>query len=149
MKFYKCHTPEGLVYARTQADAKALDPNFDPEGVDIATDQKSLTNFFNQLLQQGRRSVPEAVEEGEAAMEDLPPPPTPSPPKLKRPEVIERVYDQTGFEQFIWNIPDNEARRLDQLEAVIKERRDEIAGIKRERQKDEVPQGRKQWGKKA
>lgn len=55
MKFYLCQTAEGPRYARTQADAKALDPKFKP--VEFDTDQASLVAKFNELLASAPTSV--------------------------------------------------------------------------------------------
>lgn len=52
MKFYLCQTVEGPRYARTQADAKALDPKF--KLVEFDTDQASLVAKFNELIADNR-----------------------------------------------------------------------------------------------
>lgn len=48
MKFYLCNTATGTQYARTQAEAKALDPKF--ATVNYDTDQAALVQRFNDLM---------------------------------------------------------------------------------------------------
>lgn len=48
MKFYLCKTPDGPRLAGTQADAKALDKNF--ETVEWATDKDALMERFNDMF---------------------------------------------------------------------------------------------------
>ena len=39
---------------------------------------------------------------------------------------MERVFDQTAVEEFIWRVPSNETFRLDTIENICRERRVEI-----------------------
>jgi hypothetical protein len=50
MKFYLCKTAAGPRLAGTQADAKALDKNF--ETVEWATDKDALMERFNDMFAQ-------------------------------------------------------------------------------------------------
>lgn len=52
MKFYVCYTAEGRRYARTQADAKALDPKFKMTEHD--TDQAGIVALLNARFDEGR-----------------------------------------------------------------------------------------------
>lgn len=118
MKFYLCQTEEGPQYVHLQADAKKIDPNFETVEIDLA--KQAIMERLNDLM---RRAHAQPVEEGPVAQPAPPPSPTRTPEAKAR---VERTLDQVGFEQFIWDIPDSEAHRLDILERIIKERRAEI-----------------------
>lgn len=126
LKFYLCQTEVGPQLEHLQAEAKRRDPNFTVTFVDTA--KQPLMERLNDLMRRANGfGGTDLVEQEEP--EDVSPPPRPATP-LRSPAVqamIERTYDQVGFEQFIWDIPDSEARRLDSLERIIAERRKEIA----------------------
>jgi hypothetical protein len=129
IKFYLISTEDGPQLEHLQVEAKKRDPHFKTIYVD--TTKQPLMERLNDLMRRanGGASAP-TVEEGEV-LEVAPLPPLTSSSPIKRPAKSERIYDQIGFEQFVWDLPDEEAHRLDILEAIIKERRDEINGVKR------------------
>jgi hypothetical protein len=122
MKFYLCQTEEGPQYVHLQADAKKLDPNFETVEIDLA--KQAIMERLNDLMRQASNQPVEDTG-GPVAAPVAPPRPNRPPEVEKR---VERTHDQIGFEDFIWDIPDDEAYRLDKLEAIIKERRSEIKG---------------------
>lgn len=143
IKFYLISTEDGPQLEHLQAEAKKRDPNFQTIYVD--TTKQPLMDRLNDLMRRAHgdgEQAPVVEEEGPDRIQTTPPPPT-----TKRPPQIERMYDQTGFEQFVWDMPAEEVRRLDTLEAIIKERRDEINGVKRERAPTPEPT-KSRWGKK-
>lgn len=131
MKFYLCQTPEGPRYARTQADAKALDKNFTL--VEYPVDQGALVERFNELLSSApRRPITEndgepgdiIMHDGEGPVWVTPPPP---PASTSATALMNRPWEQIGIEEWIFAIPSTEAYRLDNLQACIDVRRAEIA----------------------
>lgn len=149
LKFYLCQTSVGPQYVHLQADAKKTDPNY--ETVYVDTSKQALMDRLNHLIRGPLQGI--SLAEGDEDPDEPYTAPTPAPApqtNLRSPHVqerLQRIYDATGFEDFIWNIPDEEAFRLDNLENIIKERRDEINGIKRERAP--IPEPTKsRWGKK-
>jgi hypothetical protein len=69
MKFYLCQTPLGPQLAGTQADAKALDKNF--ETVEWATDKDALMERFNDLFAQIAGIAAVAADEQAYPVTDL------------------------------------------------------------------------------
>lgn len=129
LKFYLCQTEVGPQLEHLQVEAKKRDPNFTVTFVDTA--KQPLMERLNDLMRRANGfGGTDPVEQEEPEDVSPPaPPPRPATP-LRSPAVqamIERTYDQVGFEQFIWDIPDSEAHRLDILERIIAERRKEIA----------------------
>lgn len=140
MKFY-LGSLEGLPrYARTQTDAKPLEG---VEVVDLKTDQASLVERFNGLIDEGvaigRALGPiggngaDLVVEGEKLGTDAEATSTeeatPAKPKRKQPAETypERCWDQIMVEEFIHAVRSDESYRLDVLERMIDSRREEIA----------------------
>lgn len=124
LKFYLCQTPTGPQYVHLQIDAKKLDPNY--QIVEIDTSKQALMDRLNELLRAAGQ-VPAPLGEGEEEVIERTPPSPPSPLRsAKATEMMGRTYDQIGFEEFIWSIPDDEIKRLDTLERIIHERRREI-----------------------
>lgn len=125
LKFYLCQTEVGPQLEHLQAEAKKRDPNFKVTYVDTA--KQPLMDRLNDLMRRVHHNI--CVEQEEPEDVSLPVPPPRPVTTLRAPPVqakVERTYDQIGFEQFIWDIPDDEAQRLDVLEKIIKERRREI-----------------------
>lgn len=126
LKFYLCQTEVGPQLEHLQAEAKKRDPNFTVTYVDTA--KQPLMDRLNDLMRRvhsaGDPELQEMDSEITPSVSPPPPPSSPRPPAVQA--KIERTYDQIGFEQFIWDIPDSEAQRLDALEKIIKERRREI-----------------------
>lgn len=130
MKFYLCQTPDGPRYARTQLDAKALDPKF--ELVEHAVDQASLVALFNSLLDAAAQPPPVftvptdlSPEVIEQMVEDAAKPRTLSVAAKQR-VVADRTWTQVELEEFIWTIPKTEEYRLGVIESVVAERRKEL-----------------------
>lgn len=148
LKFYLCQTPDGPQYVHLQIDAKKLDPNY--QTVEIDTSKQALMDRLNGLMRGNSAAfVIDDPEEDEPVV-FAPPPPPPSPLRsAKATEMMGRTYDQIGFEEFIWSIPDDEATRLDTLEKIIAARRREISNPgERTETPEPVHTGRKPWGKK-
>ena len=122
MRFYLCQTANGPRYARTQADAKALDPKF--EAVEHATDQASLVALFNDFLSSAPKAAPRDDEF------DAPAPiPAPEPKVIVRgltpgEKTMALINARTNVEECIW-IQDEAG--LAKLDAIILERRQELA----------------------
>lgn len=120
MKYYLCQTEDGPQYFHLQADAKKIDPNF--EVVEIDLSKQALMDRLNGLMRQAN-AAPTRDEGGPVSAPVTPPRPN-RPPEVEA--SVQRSYDQIGFEEFIWDIPDTETHRLDILEKIIAERRREI-----------------------
>lgn len=123
MKFYLCQTPEGPQYVHLQADAKKIDPKFEVVEIDLA--KEPIMNRLNELMRQAH--APAAPEEEEPVSVSSPSPPASKPKTDKAAQYMERVFDQTAVEEFIWRVPAKETFRLDTIESVCAERRQEIA----------------------
>lgn len=127
MKFYLCQTPEGPQYVHLQADAKKIDPKFETVEVDLA--KEPIMNRLNDLMRKAHAaSLPEPnapMEETRRQRQEMPPPSASKKPD-KAAQYMERVFDQTAVEEFIWRVPANETFRLDTIEAICAERRNEI-----------------------
>ncbi len=124
MKFYLCQTPEGPRYARTQADAKALDKHF--EMVEYAVDQGSLVERFNELLATHPRGEPPVItvpDDFEIAEEQIASPKPKKVLEVKR----DRLWDQIELEEHIFAIGPKDTGKLDAIERTVAARRDEIA----------------------
>lgn len=120
MKFYLCQTEDGPQYQHLQSEAKKTDPNF--QTIELDTSKGPLMDLLNRLMRQAHAATGAASEEP-ATVSRPAPPPTRSPAVNSR---VERAYDAVGFEEFIWDVPADEAHRLDSFERIITERRKEI-----------------------
>lgn len=134
MKFYLCQTVEGPRYARTQADAKALDPRF--ELVNYETDQAALVDRFNELLATpatltlGDTHTHDINDEPDTTESDEPEArPAPSAAKVVGRKHVDRTWDQIELEEFIFAIPPEESYRLGAIEKVIGARREELEAV--------------------
>jgi hypothetical protein len=125
MKFYLCQTAEGPRYARTQADAKALDKDF--KLVEYDTDQASLVERFNELLAMHPRGAPPVI----TIPDDLDLSEEIEAPVAKPKKVLERkpdrLWDQIELEEHIFAIGPDDISKLDAIERTVAARRDEIA----------------------
>lgn len=122
MKFYLCQTEVGPQLVHLQADAKKIDPNFETILIDLS--KQAIMDRLNDLMRQAH--APAASME-EASPVSVSPPPPSAPKKLdKAAQYMERVFDQTAVEEFIWRVPSNETFRLDTIENICRERRAEI-----------------------
>ncbi len=122
MKFYLCQTEVGPQLVHLQADAKKIDPNFETILIDLS--KQAIMDRLNDLMRQAH--APAAPME-EASPVSVSPPPPSAPKKLdKAAQYMERVFDQTAVEEFIWRVPSNETFRLDTIENICRERRAEI-----------------------
>ncbi len=124
MKFYLCQTAEGPRYARTQADAKALDKDF--ELVEYDTDQASLVQRFNDLLATHPRGAPPVItvpDDLDLSEEVIA---APKPMKIME-KKRDRLWDQIELEEHIFAIGPKDTGKLDAIERTVAARRDEIA----------------------
>lgn len=122
MKFYLCQTEVGPQLVHLQADAKKTDPNF--ETIEIDLSKQAIMARLNDLMRQAH--APAALEEQESAVTVS----SPAPPAPKKPDKaaaqLERIFDQTAVEEFLWRVPVSETYRLDTIENICAERRQEI-----------------------
>lgn len=150
MIFYLCQTEDGPQLAGTQADAKALDRNY--EQVDLATDKAGYMAYVNILL---RTSTPASAPEPYVEQDEEGEPRLVAPePDLKHKNKggpdwqsappagsckrcismsaaarqIEGIMAATNIEQTLY---DCDEPFLDRIQAVITARRDENKGKKK------------------
>lgn len=122
MKFYLCQTEVGPQLVHLQADAKKTDPNFETILIDLS--KQAIMDRLNDLMRQAH--APAAPMEEASSVSVSPPPPSASKQPDKAAQYMERVFDQTAVEEFIWRVPSNETFRLDTIENICRERRVEI-----------------------
>lgn len=122
MNFYLCQTEVGPQLVHLQADAKKTDPNFETILIDLS--KQAIMERLNDLMRQAH--APAAPMEEASPVSVSPPPPSASKKPDKAAQYMERVFDQTAVEEFLWRVPPNETFRLDTIEAICRERRDEI-----------------------
>lgn len=130
MKFYLCQTSDGPRYARTQADAKALDKNF--ELVEYPVDQGALVQRFNDLMASAppEQAFPSGGVSGQVLDHDdegqgvwVEPPVK---PKKVEPPKKDRLWDQIELEEHIFSIDHKNIGKLDAIERTVAARRSEI-----------------------
>lgn len=136
MKFYLCQTPDGPKYARTQAEAKALDPKFTL--VEYDTSQQGLVDRFNDLLgQSGIRinGVPaeaaDVVAIGRAMVEEdggYPEPPAKPTYSQKQRDRDQRQWDAITMEEFIFSVPASDKHMLMGIVRAAQGRLEEFEG---------------------
>lgn len=134
MKFYLCQTGDGPLYARTQADAKALDKNF--ETVNHDTDQAALVERFNARFEEGKvfaTGAPVSVlVEGPDAEGLVWSEPEPAPKKKTkepvRDEHGQRQWDAISIEEFMMDLPKKASHMLHGIIFTAQERLKELEG---------------------
>jgi len=140
MDYYICSTEDGPRLVGTQADAKALDPEYQDHAV--PTDKYGLMGYLNNIFAEKEPDdVPIEDERFGAPPEEAP---IPAPAEDKISEWRERSYDMIEIEQIIHDTPDDQSYFLDNLEQCIQLRRNEIvAKSEQEPKKVDPPKRRR------
>lgn len=134
MKYHLCQTPDGPQLARTQPEAAKLDKAY--VEIDIDTSKDALMDMLNDLYRRLHIAENGVVQADDApkTIEELYGPRVevaPEAPKARKgvgavEERMNRTWDQIAIETYIFDVPVDEAHRLDRLSECITTRRGEI-----------------------
>lgn len=146
MKYYLCQTPNGPQLADTQANAKALDKNYQTVEIDFA--KHPMMDHLNDLMRRAHANEggaatgltmvdrtgdtpvvrPATRDEADAILSAEIPQAGNAHRKPQQPsrDRAQRTWDQIELEEFIFAIPSKEAYRLDAIQSVIDARREEL-----------------------